>query len=165
MIGGMITERTVKYTRQNQQMAFLTVEDLLGTVEVVVFPRDYAKYQELLQEEAKVFIRGRVNAEEEKNGKVICEKVYPFDAAKQELWLQFQDREAFDAEENRLYGLLNDSDGNDPVVIYLSGEKAMKRLPESRSVHIDTELVQKLEKVYGQGNVRVVEKAIERDKG
>ena len=103
-------------------MAFVTIEDLLGTVEVVVFPRDYAKNQELLTEDAKVFIRGRASVEEEKNGKLICEKVYSFDAAKRELWLQFADREQFAAGEEALYGMLADSDGNDAVVVYISAE-------------------------------------------
>ena len=47
IIGGMITEKTIKYTRNNKVMAFLTVEDLLGTVEIVVFPRDYEKWQSM----------------------------------------------------------------------------------------------------------------------
>ena len=48
IIGGMITEKTIKHTKTNQMMAFITVEDLLGTVEVVVFPRDYEKNRDYL---------------------------------------------------------------------------------------------------------------------
>ncbi len=47
IIGGMITEKTIKHTKTNQMMAFITVEDLLGTVEVVVFPRDYEKIRDV----------------------------------------------------------------------------------------------------------------------
>ena len=57
VIGGMITERTIKYTKNNKTMAFLTVEDLFGTVEVIVFPRDYEKYHDRMNEDEKVFIR------------------------------------------------------------------------------------------------------------
>ena len=156
-VGGMIVNKTIKYTRTNQTMAFLTIEDLLGTVEVVVFPRDYLKNQTLMQEEAKVFIRGRANVEEEKNGKVICEKVYAFDDAKQELWIQFLDKEQFASREEELYRLLADSDGEDAVVVYLSAEKAMKRLPPSRNIKIDAGLLESLSGCFGENNIKVVE--------
>ena len=161
MIGGMITEKTIKYTKTNQAMAFITVEDLLGTVEVIIFPRDFEKNQALLQEDAKVFIRGRANIEEEKNGKLICERVYAFDAAKRELWIQFSDKQAFEEKEDELYHLIADSDGGDRVVIYLSAEKAMKRLPPSKTVCIEEGLLNTLTKNFGEKNVKVVEKAIE----
>lgn len=161
MIGGMITEKTIKYTKTNQAMAFLTIEDLLGTVEVVVFPRDYGKYQSLLEVDSKVFIRGRANVEEEKNGKLICERVYGFDEAKRELWIQFPDKEQFIAQEDKLYKMLAESDGKDSVVIYLSAERARKRLPDSRNIEIEEGLMNNLTKIYGENNVKVVEKAIE----
>ena len=164
MAGGMITGKTIKYTRNNQAMAFVTIEDLLGTVEVVVFPRDYEKNQALLGDEAKVFIRGRVNAEEEKNGKLICEKVYPFDAAGRELWIQFADRKQFAAGEEALYGMLSGSDGNDTVVVYIASEKAMKRLPASKNIGIDAELLRILSGAFGENNVKVVEKPIEKQR-
>lgn len=162
IIGGMITERTVKYTRNNQAMAFLTVEDLLGTVEVVVFPGNYEKDQDLTKEESKVFIRGRANVEEEKNGKVICEKIYSFDDAKRELWIQFADKREFEAGEQKLYELLADSDGEDRVVVYLAEEKAMKRLSAAKNVGIDDALLSRLSGEFGEKNIKVVEKAIEK---
>lgn len=162
MIGGMITDKTIKYTKNNQTMAFLTIEDLLGTVEVVVFPRDYEKNQTLMQKEAKVFIRGRANVEEEKNGKIICEKVYSFDEARRELWIQFADRDEFLTKKDALFALLADSDGTDEVVVYLSKEKAMKRLPKSRSIWIASDLLKRLSEQFGDKNIKVVEKAIEK---
>ncbi len=162
MIGGMITEKTIKYTKTNKTMAFLTIEDLLGTVEVVVFPRDYERNQSLMQEDAKVFIRGRANVEEEKNGKLICEKVYAFDAAKRELWLQFATKAEFEENEQKLYQTLVESDGNDAVIIYISTEKALKRLPASRNVCIDANLLNSLTNIFGEKNVKVVEKTIEK---
>ena len=76
VIGGIITEKTIKYTKQNKAMAFITVEDLFGTVEVIIFPRDYEKYSRYLNEDEKVFVAGHANVEEDKNGKLICEKIY-----------------------------------------------------------------------------------------
>ena len=162
MAGGMITGKTIKYTKTNQVMAFITIEDLLGSVEVVVFPRDYEKNQALLSEEAKVFVRGRVNAEEEKNGKLICEKVYSFEDARRELWIQFAQKADFCANEAALYEMLSGSDGKDTVVVYISSEKAMKRLPASRNVLADDALLAALSGRFGENNVKVVEKPIEK---
>ncbi len=83
VVGGMIADRSIKYTKNDKVMAFLNLEDLVGNVEVVVFPRDYEKYGSQLVEEAKVFIQGRVNVEEEKDGKLICEQVVNFEEAAQ----------------------------------------------------------------------------------
>ena len=81
IVGGMISNKTVKYTKTNQVMAFLELEDLVGTVEIVVFPRDYEKYGSLLAEDAKIFVKGRVSVEEDKDAKLICEQIVGFDEA------------------------------------------------------------------------------------
>lgn len=162
MIGGIITAKNVKYTKQNKAMAFLTVEDLYGSVEVIVFPREYERYHLLMQEEQKVFIRGRVSAEEDKNGKLICEKIYSFDDARRELWIQFADRETFEQQENEILGLLSGSDGQDQVVIYLAKEHAMKRLGANMTVFANNELVNELNKKLGEKNIKVLEKSIEK---
>lgn len=83
VVGGMIADKTVKYTRTNQVMAFITLEDLVGSVEIVVFPRDYEKYGQLLAEDTKIFVKGRVSVEEDKDAKVICEQIVSFDEAAQ----------------------------------------------------------------------------------
>ena len=83
VVGGMIADKTIKYTKNNQVMAFLTLEDLVGSVEIVVFPRDYEKYSMLLNEDAKIFVKGRVSVEEDKDSKVICEQIVSFEEAAQ----------------------------------------------------------------------------------
>lgn len=163
MIGGMITDKTVKFTKNNKTMAFLTIEDLYGTTEVIVFPRDYEKYRELLADDAKVFVRGRVSAEEEKNGKLICECIYAFADARKELWLQFATKEDYAAAEKQMYDLLRTSEGGDAVVIYISGIKAVKRLPANWNVSADALDFERLYAAFGEKNVKVVEKAIEND--
>ncbi len=160
IIGGMITEKTVKYTKQNQVMAFLTLEDLVGTVEVIAFPRDYQRNIDLLKEEAKVFIEGRVSLEEEKPSKLILERITPFDQTARELWIQFPHRASYEEEVAGLYEILGGSKGKDQVVLYIQAEKAMKRLPVSRNVQADADLVQKLERRYGEKNVRLVDKGL-----
>ena len=161
VIGGMVTAKTIKYTKTNQVMAFFTIEDLVGTVEVIIFPRDYEKYHTYLEEDAKIFVTGRANVEEEKNGKVICEKIIGFDDSKKELWLQFADLASYQEKEAKLSGMLAGSDGRDEVIIYLAAEKRMKRLPKSRSIHVEQGLLQTLFGYLGENNVKVVEKSIE----
>ncbi|MCI5479749.1 MAG: DNA polymerase III subunit alpha [Lachnospiraceae bacterium] len=160
-IGGMITGKTIKHTKNNKMMAFLTVEDLVGTVEVVVFPKDYETNSALLSEDSKVFIQGRVSGEEEKASKLICERIIPFDQARRELWVKFATLEDYRRDSEKLMQLLEDSDGRDMVVLYIESPKSMKRLPDRNSVHIDEELMVKLTKEFGENNVKVVEKGIE----
>lgn len=162
IVGGMITEKTIKYTKTNKVMAFLTLEDLLGTVEVVIFPRDYEKNVRLMEIDEKVFIKGRVSVEEEKASKLICEKMYSFEDVPRELWLQFETKESFLSREQELYEDLKEADGKDGVVIYIKSPKAIKRLGASKSIRISQELLVRLYEKYGKDNVKVVEKSIEK---
>ena len=162
IVGGMITEKTIKYTKTNKVMAFLTLEDLLGTVEIVVFPRDYEKNVRLMEIDEKVFIKGRVSVEEERASKVICESMYSFEDAPRELWLQFETKESFLSCERELYEDLKEADGKDSVVIYIKSPKAIKRLGASKSIRISQDLLARLYEKYGKDNVKVVEKSIEK---
>ncbi len=164
VVGGMITEKTIKYTKNNKVMAFLTLEDLVGTVEVVVFPRDYEKNSHLIEQDAKVFIQGRVSAEDDRASKLICERVLPFDQMPRQLWIQFASRREYEHQVQELYDILRQSDGNDQVVVYLKQERMMKQLPAARSVRIDQDLLDSLTNRYGAGNVKVVEKSIEKQR-
>ncbi len=160
-VGGIIAAKTTKYTRTNQLMCFLTVEDLAGTVEIVVFPRDYEKYRQYLEEENKIFVRGRVSEEDDAPSKLICEKVIPFEQTKKELWLQFADKAAFLEGEDRIYDMLAGSDGNDQVVIFCKAERAVKRLPANRNVYAEPGLLSRLTNYLGESCVKVIEKSIE----
>lgn len=162
VIGGMITGRTVKATRTNNMMAFLTVEDLYGTVEVIVFPRDYEKYRTLLEEDTKVFIQGRVTVEEDKPAKLICSGVVPFDAVEKELWIQFSTRADYEEAEQTLFAILGNYDGTENVYIYLSKDRARKLLPKSRCTKVCKELLSELYTKFGEDNVKVTEKSIEK---
>ena len=160
IIGGMITEKTIKYTRNNKVMAFLTVEDLLGTVEIVVFPRDYEKWQAMLNEDARVFVQGRVNAEDDKPSKLILEKVRAFEDMPQELWIQFKDKAEYAEKEQELLETLKGYSGVSAVVIYLKDVNAMKRLPAGYHARISDSLTGELRKKYGESNVKVVERVL-----
>ena len=160
IVGGMITDKTIKYTKNNKVMAFLTVEDLVGTVEVVVFPRDYEKCQMFLNEDARLFIQGRVSAEDDKASKLILEKVRLFDDMPRELWLQFESREEYAKAETGLVDDLMESRGSSTVVIYLKDVKAMKKLPPAYQVHIEDSWLERMCKKYGSSNVKIVERVL-----
>ncbi len=160
-IGGMITGKTVKTTKTNKMMAFITLEDLVGSVEVIIFPRDYEKNRDKLTEENKVYVRGRVSANEEENGKLICERIVPFDEVPRQLWIQFSSMEEYKERYQTLVDLIRDSDGNDAVGVFLAKEKAKKILPPSQSVKISRELLERLYQEFSEKNVKVLDKGIE----
>lgn len=162
IIGGMITAKTVKATRNNSMMAFITLEDLFGNVEVIIFPRDYERYKEHLLEDNKVFIKGKITVEEDKPAKVICSEIIPFDSIPKDVWIKFPTKDEFLLKEQELYELLSESDGKDQVIVYCEAEKAKKVLPRSRTIHANLEIIQKLKGIYGPDNVKIIEKSIEK---
>lgn len=162
VIGGLVTGKTVKTTRTGQLMAFITLEDLMGSVEVIVFPRDYENNRDLLTEDEKLFIRGRVSLGDEPVGKLVCEQVIPFDAVSRQLWLQFEDMAGYQAAEAELMELLKSSEGNEQVIIYLKKERAKKMLPPNWNVMADAGLLNRLYCKVGEKNVKVVEMTLDK---
>ncbi len=155
VIGGLIAGKTIKYTKDNKIMAFLTIEDLVGTVEVIVFPKTYEQSASFLMEDAKVFVQGRVSVEEDKDGKLICEKIVPFTELKKKVWIKFPDMEAYKAAEAGLMDTLRESEGKDGIVIYIENPKAKKELPPNQNVEADEDLVNRLQEQFGRENVTV----------
>lgn len=160
-IGGMVAGKTVKLTKNNQNMAFLSLEDLFGTVEVIIFPRDYTRYREYLEEDQKLLIRGRASVSEEE-GKIICEQVIPFDQVPKELWIQFASIEEYQTQSGALVEILKQNSGTTPVVIYCRREKARKRLDKMHHIQLNNSLIFSLYDKFGEANVKVVEKPIEK---
>ena len=136
-------------------MAFIGLEDLVGTVEVIVWPGDYEKNASYLEEDSKVFIQGHVSVEEEKNAKLICEKIIPFSQIPKKLWIRFASKEDYEAREQELKDALADSDGIDKVAIYLKDSKKIKNLSQAYSVHADDALLAKLAELFGEDNVKI----------
>ena len=161
-IGGMITAKTVKLTKNGQQMAFITLEDMVGSVEVIVFPRDYESKKQLLNEDAKVFISGRTSIGDDPVGRLICEQVIPFDEVPKDLWLKFADKTQYDALWPAVTEVLRGSDGHDTVIIYLEKERAKKVLPANWHVAASAAVTESLGKIIGEKNVKVVEKGLKR---
>jgi len=156
IIGGIISEVTVKVTKQNSVMAFVTIEDLYGTVEVLVFPKLYEKYRQIIAEDNKVFITGRVTSGGEENAKMICETITSFDDKSSELWIRFENKEEYEEKYPQLLENIKLSNGKDKIVIYLNQEKAKKILPASCNVNADQQFLWKMQALFGENNVRIV---------
>ena len=156
IIGGIISEVTVKVTKHNSVMAFVTIEDLYGTVEVLVFPKLYEKYRQIIAEDNKVFITGRVTSGGEENAKMICETITSFDDKSSELWIRFENKEEYEEKYQQLLENIKLSNGKDKIVIYLNQEKAKKILPASCNVNADQQFLWKMQALFGENNVRIV---------
>lgn len=155
IIGGMITGKTIKYTKTNKPMAFITLEDLYGTVEVIVFPKDYEKYASMLTEDKKIFVEGRSSVEEDKDAKLICERIKSFDDIPKKLWVQFADMKAFEEGYQKLIKILDTSDGRDHVWVYVAAENKRKDLGPGYTVSATPALSEALSEAFGQDNVRI----------
>ena len=165
VVGGMITAKKVKTTRASQLMAFVSLEDMVGTVEALVFPKIYEKNKQYLTEDSKVFLRGRASIGDDPVGKLVCEEVIPFSAIPNELWLQFEDQEFYERTVDSVMAVLRESEGKDRVVMYLKKERKLRRLSPSWAIDAQGRLLEELYTLLGEKNVKVVQKTIEkRDK-
>ena len=154
-VGGIIADKKIKYTKNDKVMAFLNLEDLVGNIEVIVFPKNYEANSSKIKEDNKVFIQGRVSLEEDRDGKLICESIMGFDEIPKKLWIQFQTKEDYLKVNDELTAMLRESDGKDTVVIYIKATKERKVLPPNMSVLAETELLQQLCEKFGAENVKV----------
>ena len=154
-VGGLVSKVTLKYTKQNKTMAFVTLEDLVGTVEVLVFPRDYEKYGKLFTQDARVFVSGRVSAEDDKASKLICERVWLFEDTPRDLWIRFDNQAAYEQSSDHLKELLQGDGGSDEVIIYLQDTKQYMRLGRRLGVRITPALTGRLKEAFGEESVRI----------
>ena len=161
-VGGMITAKKVKTTKTNQLMAFVNLEDMVGTVEALIFPNVYEKHKQHLVEDSKVFLRGRASIGDDPVGKLVCEDVIPFSEIPSELWIQFQNQAHYHQVHDAVMAALRNSEGKDHVVLYLKEEKAVKRLSANWAVDARGLLHADLCKILGDCNVKVVEKTIQK---
>ncbi len=160
VVGGLIESITVKITKNGKQMAFVTLEDRMGSVEVIVFPDRYEKYREYLIEDAKVFIKGKVQLEDDKDGKLICDRICGFDETVKQVWLQFENMDAYTAKEAEMTDVIKSIHGQSEVIIYLSKEKQIKKLGYRNMIDVAESNIALLKEKFGDGNVKVVEKGI-----
>ena len=161
IVGGMIDTITLKTTRNGKTMAFITLEDLYGVMEILIFPNVLERYRYMLKENEKIFVKGKVSIGDDEQGKLICDQIISFDKVPRELWIQFKDKNEYMLKENELLEFIRNSDGNDTLIIYCKAEKAKKVFPRNMRINADAGMVNQLSEKYGTDNVKVVEKSIE----
>ena len=154
-VGGMVTEKTVKVTKTGKTMAFVTLEDMSGSVEVVVFPNDYMKHNHELDVDSKVFITGRADISEGEDGKIILEAVSELKLPGREVWIRLDDMNHYQRVTKELYAFLSGNEGNDSVVIYLAASRQIKRLDARWNIRADETLLNSLKSLAGESNVAV----------
>ncbi len=162
IVGGIINDIKVRMTKTGQSMAYVTIEDLVGTVEVIVFPKTYMEFRKYLAPDNKVFVTGGVDQRVEENAKVLARKIIPFDSVPRDVWIKFPNKQAYIDAEKKLFNILSTSDGNDRVIIYCEAEKAKKYLPLSMTIKATGDTLSELMSNFGAENVKVVEKTIEK---
>ena len=157
--GGIIAAVSNKVAKNGQPMAFVTLEDLFGTIEVIVFPRDYEKCRRYIAQGAKVLVKGRVKAEADSDGKLFCQSMIPFDEVGRLVWIKFKDINGYRADSGYIESLCSIAEGrykgSDSIVIYLSDTRQKKYLKPEFSVNADEELLGALKRRYGDNNVAV----------
>lgn len=155
ILGGLITEKKIKYTKTDKVMAFLQLEDLVGSVEVIVFPKTYEESSAKLNEDGKVFIRGHVSVEEDKDAKLIADQITTFDEIPKTLWLQFEELPAYEAKAQELQNAIAGNEGHDTIGIFIRSTKQMKKLPPRYNINADETLLEKLGEIFGKENVKL----------
>ena len=152
---------TVKLTKTNQNMAFLTLEDLYGTVEIILFPRDYQKYRDFLVEDTALYVKGRASVSEE-SGKLVAEEIIPMDQVPKEVWIQVENVSVFQEKQQALYDIIRQYPGEQGLVVYSRAEKAIKRLPSYQNISGVSRVIEALKELFGENNIKVTEKSIEK---
>ncbi|MBQ9030667.1 MAG: DNA polymerase III subunit alpha [Parasporobacterium sp.] len=157
VIGGIIETVTPKNARNGQAMAFLTLEDLLGNVEVIVFPKDYAIYRSLIYPGNKVLIRGRATVGVEEKGKLIAEKILGFDQIEREIWIRFGSFADYKLQESYLTDLagIGGLQGSARLAVYLADSRQVKYLRPEYSIRSGEDVLEMLRARFGAGNVKL----------
>ena len=155
-LGGIITNKKIQYTRNNSVMAFITLEDLYGAIEVIVFPLVYSKYASLLEEDKTVTIKGRISLREDEDPKIICNEVETLtNHMSKKLYIKIEsDKDPKIQDE--VSEVLKKYKGNIPVYLYMeSTQKTYKSNPDLW-VRRDSGLLQELSSVLGEKCVKMI---------
>jgi DNA polymerase-3 subunit alpha len=154
-VGGIITSKKTKTTKNNNLMAFLTLEDLYGTMEVIVFPSILEKYSKLMEIENIVLIKGRISIKEEEQPKIICEEVSPLrKTVMHKLYLRVNNEVNSELLES-VFCILKFFGGNTPVCLYDEHQKKVKVIERDYWVSLNDVVLDELKSVLGDENVRV----------
>ena len=154
-IGGIITSKKIKYTKTDQVMAIIDLEDMVGSIEVVVFPRAYEANAPRLFEDSKVFIEGRVSCEDEKNAKLIASKIITFDEVEKTVWIRFNNMDEYERALPSLNLLISENTGHDGIAIYLRQTRQVKKLGQAGQIKASRQTLEILRDKFGKENVQI----------
>lgn len=160
VLGGIATGVNVKLTRKNQRMAFITLEDLVGNIEVIVFPRDFEKFKNIIEEGRKYIISGKASLEENADAKLIAGKIIPFEEVPREVWLQFENKTKLEEIESKLNEIFLNNKGNAKVMLYCREEKQVKQVNTVNGISYAEQVMALLKEKLGEENVKIVTKMV-----
>ena len=133
---------------------------MVGTVEVLVFPKDYERLRSKLNPDAKMFIRGRVSVEEDKAAKLLLSDVVLFEDITTDVYIRFKNRAEFLDGKEHLEELLKQGEGISQVIAYISDEKKLFPMPKNLCITTDRIFIDRLKEEYGAESVALQYKAI-----
>ena len=165
---GVITHITVKQTRANKaNMAFVTLEDLYGTIEVILFPKIFLQYAPMISENSIIAVSGTLSLEEEKDAKILANAVFKpgtkserkpkpaTDKKRKGLFLKF--KSADDERIKKAETITSIFDGGLPLYYYFEDTKKYSLQPKERAVDVNETMLSELKRLLGEGNVALVE--------
>ncbi len=160
--GGLVNTCKYKTTKSEKQMAFMTVEDLYGQFEVIVFPNLLERARDYTDLDKKIYIAGHVTIDRDETAKLIADNIVPFEKVKKDIWIAFDDKDQYDSVKDELSDMCYENSGSSDVIIYLRKERAKKILSEDLRVSLKKEFTDALCVKFGYNNVKIVEKSIEK---
>ena len=158
IIGGILTEVNQKVTRNNTMMAFLKLEDLTGTIEVIVFPKALDRLRHIIKEDTLVKLKGRVSIKEDELPKVICENIEGLEKVNgNKLYIRVKDRVAIREANNDIKKIIGDCVGNIPIYLFDAEKRQNYRLSKDKWINEDDEVIENLKSHFGEENVKLIE--------
>ena len=158
-VGGMIRKVRSIYTKKGQPMAFLTLEDLTGTVEVVVFPSLYEQCREILEDDRVIIAKGRADIKEEEEVKIIGDEIKALPREPRQLFIKI-DSSRDRSDLMKLKELLQDQQGELPVYLYFEEQRKTILLDDSYWAHDDPQFISLLENLAGSDAVKIRETSV-----
>jgi DNA polymerase-3 subunit alpha len=157
ILGGIISAKKTKTTKSNNLMAFVTLEDSFGSVEVIIFPKILDKYSNYIIEDNVVTIKGRISVREEEQPKILCEEIVPFKKIEnlKKLYIKIDGESSHVLEE--LSPVLQFFNGDTPVYVYFEKDKKVSLASRDLWVKLSDLLLDELRNIVGDDSVRVVD--------
>ncbi|MCL4426025.1 MAG: DNA polymerase III subunit alpha [Firmicutes bacterium] len=155
VIGGLILSQKRIVTRSGGIMAFVSLEDLTGMVEVTVFPRLLEKNGEILADDKVILVRGRVSRQEEGEAKILADEVQPLTRVPKVHLRVGSSRNTVLLD--RLKSLLMDHQGGSPVYLHFAEGKKIILADGKFWVKPSQQLLAELEGLLGRGSVKITE--------